>query len=157
MERINHSELSNLEAISRAVTSENSLGLLKVFIDRNRLMRHGLSPHSIQVRLIEGEGVPWLSALLNPVCVGIRLYVDFPLSQPLNDASLKAHLKMFGVYQRDVSGGWGIEGFSLANIPDGGVDIIDTTDMRNEPLLEQGVAITVTNRTGVSGVIVRGF
>ena len=104
MERVNHSELANLEAISRAVTSENSLGLLKVFIDRNRLMRDGLSPNSIQVRLIEGEGVPWLSALMNPVCIGIRLYGAFPLRPPLNDASLKSQLKMFGVYQRAAPG-----------------------------------------------------
>ena len=49
---------------------------------------------------------------------------------------------MFGVYQTSVPRRWGIAGFSLTNIPDGGVEIIDTTDMQNEPLLAQGDAST---------------
>lgn len=57
---------------------------------------------------------------------------------------------MFGVYQTSVPRRWGIAGFSLTNIPDGGVEIIDTTDMQNEPLLAQGDAISIHDTTGVS-------
>ena len=144
MERINRSELANLETIAnKTVTNNSPRGLLKIFIDRNKLMQDGLSTRSMQARLVEGEGVPWLSALLNPGFLGVRIYGAFPLLDPFNAESLKTQLKISGVYRTPVPGRWLLGGFSLSNIPDGGVQFIGTTDMENEPLLAQGDAVCI--------------
>ena len=151
MERINRSELANLETLAnKTVTNNSPRGLLKIFIDRNKLMQDGLSTRSMQARLVEGEGVPWLSALLNPGFLGVRIYGAFPLLDPFNAESLKTQLMISGVYRTPVPGRWLLGGFSLSNIPDGGVQFIGTTDMENEPLLAQGDAISIHDTTGVS-------
>ena len=112
-------------------------------------MEEGLSDKSMQARLIQGEGVPWLSVFMVPGFKGMGVYGKFPLVQPLSHPSLKAQLFCGGVFKINGQQKLKVTGFPLITIPEGGIEIIETTNMFTEPL-HVGAPIPVRDRTCMS-------
>jgi hypothetical protein len=133
---------SSEAAVSRQKTADGPRGLLKIFWDPSKLNQENLSRDAIQARLIQGQGVRWLSVFMQPGFRGIGIYGDFPLVQPLDNASLKAQLSCSGAFTTPTTGRLELLGFFLSEIPEGGCEIIQTSNMANEPL-DEGFPIPV--------------
>ena len=133
---------SSEAAVSRQKTADGPRALLKIFVDPTRLRQEGPSRDAIQARLIQGQGVRWLSVFMQPGFKGIGIYGDFPLAEPLNDSLLQ--LLCSGKFTTPIRGRLELLGFPISEIPEGGCQIVQTNNMSNEPLNE-GLTIPVQN------------
>jgi len=117
--------------------------LVKIFYDKVCFRNNGITPDSIQVRLIKGEGGEWLHHFF-------RTHFDMSNHElvfeklPLRTNNIKQDAwYYFGTSSNQPFG------FALKNIPENSVRIIETKNMEAEKDLTKGIPVNVRSNVDI--------